>query len=321
MSRSTLLSSYHHLVWLVLIGNNSVLTSFSTSSELNMKLKYTSSKKMPEEVKKLEQFFVNPSLQRPRDNSSMDWSSDIPEIQSSPLPRVPSAGENMSSPYVPLYNSPCITPAGGILLSLHVPSFNMNSCGKRRVVSNDSGPSVLNYGNNQPTIASSWDEAFHALSIFGTEESNVEDVKNIHESLNRIVEFIKHYPADKKPPTGEFVPIVRSLWELIGAIFTNKWDLLTFDKESSLNIQTYVREKIVSGFKKLEMLKANAAGNSSNSLPFHPPSSSGVNPLPTANMSVAPPPSSKKVELVVKKVLQPSNMKKSYAQASKSNIL
>ena len=69
------------------------------------------------------------------------------------------------------------------------------------------------------------------------------------------------------------------------------------------------------------MLKVNAAGNSSNSLSSHPPPSSGVNPLPTANTLVALPPSNKKVESVVKKALQPSNMKKSYAQASKSNIL
>jgi len=87
-----------------------------------------------------------------------------------------------------------------------------------------------------------------------------------------------------------------------------------------LNIQTCAGEKIVPGFKKLEMLKANAAGNSFNSLSSHPLPSSGVNPLPTANTSVAPPPSNKKVELVVKKALQPSNTKKSYAQASKSNI-
>jgi len=140
----------------------------------------------------------------------MDWSSDIPEVQSSPLP------------HVPLYNSPCVTPVGGILLSPHVPSPNMDLCRKRRAVSNDSGPSVLNYGNNQSMIASSWNGAFHALSIFRTEESNVEDAKNIHKSLNRIVEFIKHHPADKKPPTGEFVSVVRSLWGLIGVIFTNK---------------------------------------------------------------------------------------------------
>ena len=285
-----------------------------------MKSKHTSSKKTLEEVKELKQFFINPSLQRPRDNSSMDWSSDIPEVQFSPLPHVPPAGENVLSPHVPLHNSPCVTSAEGILSSPHVPSPNMDSYGKRRAVSNDSDPSVLNYGNNQPTIASSWNGAFHALSIFGTEESNVEDVKNIHKSLNRIIEFIKHHPANKKSLTREFVSVVRSLWELIGTIFTNKWDLFTFDKKSSLNIRTCVREKIVPGFKKLEMLKANVAGNSSDSLPSYPPPSSGVNPLPTANMSVAPLPSNKKVELVVKKALQPSNMKKSYAQTSKSNI-
>ena len=237
----------------------------------------------------------------------MDWSSDIPEVQSSPLSHVPSAGENMSLPHVPLHNSSCVTPAGGILSLPHVPSPNMDLCGKKRAVSNDSGSSVLNYGNNQPTIASSWDGAFHTLSIFETEESNVEDVKNIHESLNRIVEFIKHHPANKKPLTREFVPVVRSFWRLIGVIFTNKWDLLTFDKELSLNIQTCVREKIVLGFKKLEMLKANTAKNSSNSLSSHPPPSSGVNSLPTANMSVASPPSNKKVESVVKKALLSSS--------------
>ena len=99
-----------------------------------MKLKHTSSKKTPEEVKELEQFFINPSLQRPRDDSSMDWSSDIPEVQSLPLPHVPPAGENVSSPHVPLHNSPCVTPAGGILSSPHVPSPNMDSCGKKRVL-------------------------------------------------------------------------------------------------------------------------------------------------------------------------------------------
>jgi len=275
---------------------------------------------MLEEVKELEKFFVNTSLQRSRNDSSMDWSSDIPEVQSSPLPCVLLAEESMSSPHVLLYNLPYITPAGEILSSPHVSLPNMDLCRKRKVVSNNSGPSVLNYSNNQPTIASSWDGAFHVLFIFGTKESNVKHAKNIHKSLNKIVEFIKHYLADKKLLTGEFVPVVRSLWGLIGVIFTNKWDLLTFDKKSFLNIWTCVGKKIVPGFKKLEMLKANVARNSSNSLPSHPLPSSRVNPLPTANASVAPFPSNKKVESVVKKALQPSNTKKSYAQASKSNI-
>ena len=75
-----LLLSYYHLVWLVLIGNNSVLTSLSTLSKLNIKLKHISSKKTLEEVKKLAQYFVNPSLQGPRDELLMDWNADIPEV-------------------------------------------------------------------------------------------------------------------------------------------------------------------------------------------------------------------------------------------------
>jgi len=61
-----LLSSYHHLEWLALIGNNSDLTSFSTLSELIMKLKHTLSTKTPAEVKELEIFFMKPKLQEPR---------------------------------------------------------------------------------------------------------------------------------------------------------------------------------------------------------------------------------------------------------------
>jgi len=88
-----------------------------------MKSKHTSSKKIPEEVKKLAQYFVNSSLQGPRDELLMDWSADVPEVQSSPIP--------------------CVL----------LPNRDMRE--KRRVESNDSGPLVLNYSNNQPMILSS----------------------------------------------------------------------------------------------------------------------------------------------------------------------
>ena len=58
----------------------------------------------------------------------IDWSSDIPKVQALPQPYVPSVGECMSLPCVPLHNR--------------------DSSEKSRVESNDSGPSVLNYGNN-----------------------------------------------------------------------------------------------------------------------------------------------------------------------------
>ena len=99
-----LLSFYHHLEWLVLIGNNSDLTSFSTLSELIIKSKHTLDAKTPAEVKEIESFFMKPRLQELRDESSMNWSEDIPEVQSSPIPCVSLAGENMSSPCAPLHN-------------------------------------------------------------------------------------------------------------------------------------------------------------------------------------------------------------------------
>ena len=49
--------------------------------------------------------------------------------------------------------------------------------------------------------------------------------------------------------------------------------------------------------------------------------SAEVAPPPTANISGAPPPPNKNVESTIKKDPKPSNMKKSYAQASKSNLL
>ena len=50
-----------------------------------MKLKHTPIKKTAEEVKKLAEYFAIPSCSSPRDESLMDWSEDIPEVQSSLL--------------------------------------------------------------------------------------------------------------------------------------------------------------------------------------------------------------------------------------------
>jgi len=89
----------------------------------------------------------------------MDWSEDIPEVQSPPTPRVSLAGENVSSPRALLHNR--------------------DVKGKRRMDSIDSGPSVLNYSRNQPLLPSSWDGAHHTLSIFGTDETSEIDAINM----------------------------------------------------------------------------------------------------------------------------------------------
>jgi len=123
-----LLSSYHHLVWLALIGNSSELSSLSTLSKLIMKPLPTAGMKTPAEIKHLAKFFVKPGLQGHRDESSIDWSKDIPEVQSLPTSHVLPAGENMSSPHALLHNR--------------------DVKGKRRTDSTDSGPLVLNYSRN-----------------------------------------------------------------------------------------------------------------------------------------------------------------------------
>ena len=144
-------------------------------------MKHASTKKTAEEVKKIAEYFNNPSHLRPRDKSSMDWSEDIPEVQSSPVPHVSPAGEHMPLSYV------------------------------SRVESSNSSPSVLNYGNNQPIIASSWDEAHHALSIFGTQETSATDAANITQSITRMIDYFKHNLADKKLPAEEFADVVKAL--------------------------------------------------------------------------------------------------------------
>ena len=135
VTKSPLLSSYHHLVWLALIGNSSELTFLYTPSKLIMSSKCTAGIKTPANTKHLQSFFEQPGQQVPRDDSSMDWSEDIHEVQASPTPRVPPVRENMSSPRAPLHNR--------------------DVKGKERTDSNDFSPSLLNYGGIQPAILSS----------------------------------------------------------------------------------------------------------------------------------------------------------------------
>jgi len=77
---SSLLSSYHHLVWLAFIGISSELSSFYTLSKLIMKPIPPVAPKTPAELKRMASIFVNSGPQVPGNDSSMDWSKDIPEV-------------------------------------------------------------------------------------------------------------------------------------------------------------------------------------------------------------------------------------------------
>ena len=57
---TSLLFSYHHLVWLALIGNISELSSLSTLSKLIMKPNHPGATKILAELKRLESIFANP---------------------------------------------------------------------------------------------------------------------------------------------------------------------------------------------------------------------------------------------------------------------
>ena len=63
--------------------------------------------------------------------------------------------------------------------SPRAPLHNRDAKGKERTELINSGPSLLNYGRNQPAIPSSWDGAHHTLSIFGTDQTAEIDAINM----------------------------------------------------------------------------------------------------------------------------------------------
>jgi len=253
-----------------------------------MKLKPITGMKTPAEVKHLASFFVKPGLQVSRDESSMDWSKDTPEVQSSPTPRVSPAGENRSSPHALLHNR--------------------DVKGKRRTDSINSGPSLLNYGRNQPSIPSSWDGAHHALSIFRTDETSEIDAINMAQLISRIIDYIKNNLADKKLPAREFEQVTKGFWNLISAIYSSRWDLLLVEDDK--NFHALVGEKILNNYVKLDLVNQPETKKLLSSMP-----TTAMNP----NIPAISPPS-KTTGPNEKKALKPTIMKKSYAQASKANI-
>ena len=219
----------------------------------------------------------------------MDWSEDIPEVQSTPTPHVSPAGRNVSLPHAPLHNR--------------------DVKGKRRMDLIDSGPSLLNYGGIQPSIPSSWDGAYHILSIFGTDQTAEIDATNMAQSITRIIDYIKNNLVDKKAPAKEFEHVTKGFWNLISAIYSSRWDLLPV--KDGKNFCALVGRNILNNYVKLGLVKQPEATKPQPSMSTTTMNSN----IPTSSSP------SKIMGSNEKKALKPIIMKKSYVQASKANNL
>jgi len=261
---------------------------------MKSKLKQSSNKTLP---------FINyPNFQvniREQEDSSIDWSADNPHI--SPTPYVPPS-EHMSSPHIPL-------PQGG-------------SSGSNMSETSSFNQSLLNYSNSQPSNTSSWDGVFQAVFLFRTKEASSTNATNIHKSLVRIGNYIKNCSTSKETPSRDFIPVIKSLWELFDVIFASKWDILLFNREKALTIRKCVGTNFASLFRKnaiLGLLKSTVENSKEKSSPLVSTSTTSSAPPPLPSMVV--PPINKNNELINKKEPKSSNIRKSYVQVSKLNVL
>ena len=184
---------------------------------------------------------------------------------------------------------------------------NKDAKGKGRIESIDSGSSLLNYSGILSSIPSSWNGAHYTLSIFGTNKTSEKDAINMAQSISRIIDYIKSSLADKKTSAGKFKQVTKGFWNLITAIYSSRWDLLPV--EDGKTFHALIGGRILNNYMKHSLLNQPEAKK-----PFSSMSTTAT------NVSVASPPS-KSTGPNEKKAPKPMTLKKSYAQASKANIL
>ena len=170
----------------------------------------------------------------------------------------------------------------------------------------------LNYDINQALKPESWDGEFHAISLHGSIEHLVSNVKNIKNSLSRMHKYIlgKTINNDKANDVKDLEGISKVAWEFISAIYETHWDSLFVDYS-----KTSFRNKVKSKFNP-QVIKTpvNNKGKEIVKLTFVISLSS---PIPAKS----PKEVNKISKYFKKKVKQPQ--KKSYAQVSslsKSNL-
>ena len=146
------------------------------------------------------------------------------------------------------------------------------------------------------------------MSLFGSQETLNQDVKNIQISLERLTNHIKNFLVSingNRKPSGEYIPIIKGLCDIINVTFYSRWNHLIFDVEKSLIINksvTYFYKKLLtSNINKLVESMTPPAPTATSPLVATPPTTSPVNPPPIKNN-----------ENIVKKASKFSNIKKSY---------
>ena len=92
----------------------------------------------------------------------------------------------------------------------------------------------LSYDINQALDPKLWDSNFHAISLHGSMEYLISDVKHIEESFRRIQKYIlnKSIEDDKANNVKDLEGVREVAWGFISALYEFYWDQLIADKNN-----------------------------------------------------------------------------------------
>ena len=144
------------------------------------------------------------------------------------------------------------------------------------VVNNEATPShvsheddVINiqlpYNPQAPTEPELWSGSFHPISLHGSIEHFVFDVKNIKVSLNFLAKYIqdKQVNGNSVNDLRDFDGMGDTIWNFISSIYKSKWDALFTDQKMNT-----IRSKISSKF---TLCTLPSKGNSKKDIPKSTP--------------------------------------------------
>lgn len=92
----------------------------------------------------------------------------------------------------------------------------------------------LPYDIDQALDSESWDSNFHAISLHGSMEHLVSDIKHIKESLRKMQKYIfnKSIKGDKANDVKDLEDVREVAWEFISALYESYWDQLIANKNN-----------------------------------------------------------------------------------------